>query len=443
MKKALLLFLLLSIFVSGCTPAAEEGLQSSSDSEVAVSVDTSDLSSGESRNRFVLGQDYQFHFNFVVPSNLVESESHYYFILPDGYSFLRSKNKISGEVIPVCNKVDCLHDREADLDRRKACNASLGGVLPGTFQYYDGRLYVLYEGVDSFTSNIQKRVVREFQTDGSGYNDILELDGKLTSRMVMHRGYLFIPATDYMLPLEDYEDEQLESMSYYLECYDLADLRKGASRILDVSGEWGQMNSMFAYDDYLYVMVSGRSREYGIEKAISRGLIYDMKTGELKTLPMISGGVQFALGESIYYFPRTAEDNVSVRDMYAKSPQAVVADLAGNPTDTIDISYSPWLYGFGEYLISDNFLGLLFDEVPQEEGRRLTCYTPEGEWLGEISAFEESASEASMAAVVGINDEYIFFIDRGEKSRYALWTFRLADLGKPDLKAEIFCEFMT
>ena len=437
MKKALLLFLLLSIFVSGCTPAAEEGLQSSSDSEVAVSVDTSDLSSGESRNRFVLGQDYQFYFNFTVPSNLVESESHYYFILPDGYSFLRSKNKISGEVIPVCNKVDCLHDREADLDRRKACNASLGGVLPGTFQYYDGRLYVLYEGVDSFTSNIQKRVVREIQTDGSGYNDILELDGKLTSRMVMHRGYLFIPATDYMLPLEDYEDEQLESMSYYLECYDLADLRKGASRILDVSGEWGQMNTMFAYDDYLYITVAANSRENGVEKNTKRDLIYDLEMGELKTLPRISGGLQFALGESIYYFPHAVDD--SVFDMFANSPQAVVSDLAGNPTGVIDVLYSPYLYGFGEYLISDNELGLVFGVVPEEEGRRLTCYTPEGEWLGEISAFEESASRAS---VVGLNSEYIFFIDRGEQSSYALWTFRLADLGKPDLKAELFCEFM-
>ena len=208
MKKALALFLLLSIFVSGCTPTVEEGLQSYSDSEATVLGDTSKLSSGESRNRFVMGQDYQFYFNFTQPSDIAETESHYYFVFSDGYSFLRSKNKISGEIIPVCNKVDCLHDREESWERKEACNAYLGGTLSGTLQYYGGHLYILHEGTDLFTGNIQKRVVREIQTDGSGYDDILELDGKLTNRMVMHRGYLFIPSTDYMLPLGDYEDEQ-------------------------------------------------------------------------------------------------------------------------------------------------------------------------------------------------------------------------------------------
>ena len=84
----------------------------------------------------------------------------------------------------------------------------------------------------------------------------------------------------------------------------------------DVSGEWGQINRMFAYGDQLYVTITNEET--------TRDVVFDTMTGGVKDLPRIYGMLMFALGESIYYYPWRSDEG---KDYYDSA--VVIADLQG------------------------------------------------------------------------------------------------------------------
>lgn len=196
-------------------------------------------------NKFILEEDNQYYFYLsgAQGTPLAESKKFYYFIRDGRY--LSSKNKETGEIVSLCNKPDCTHDEnELNEDGSSNCNAYISSAH--TLDYYHGKLYLR-------DSNSK---VYEIDSSGTTRKELLSLE-KSISFMMVHRGYLYISTTDYVLGEEEYTEEQMQEMSYRVERYRLDQWNGKSEMVYEKKGEWGQINAMFAYGSRVYFIVSG------------------------------------------------------------------------------------------------------------------------------------------------------------------------------------------
>ncbi len=117
---------------------------------------------------------------------ITESPSGYYYM--DGH-FLFYADKEQMEMLPLCNRVDCLHEKETDPTKVFECNAYFGfsSSLSPMLQYYDGNIYTI-EGLNRVTGEFSDTLVR-VSLDGSTRTALKELSG--SHKYIIHRGYLY------------------------------------------------------------------------------------------------------------------------------------------------------------------------------------------------------------------------------------------------------------
>ncbi len=92
-------------------------------------------------------------------------------------------------MVPVCNRADCLHEKETDPKEVYECNAYFGydSWITPMLQYYDGSIYTI-EGLDRVTGEFSDTLVR-VSLDGSTRSQIKDLSD--SSTYMLHRGYLY------------------------------------------------------------------------------------------------------------------------------------------------------------------------------------------------------------------------------------------------------------
>ena len=359
-------------------------------------------------NKFIFEEDnqYSFYLSGILGNPIAESETSYYASV-DGCVY--TKDKETGESVPLCNKPDCTHDeRELNSDGSSTCNAYFGAIQQ--ISYYKGKLYVL-----------SANTVYEIDASGSTRKELLQTKEYIESSMV-HRGYLYLAFSDYLLAPEEYTEEELKDLRYQVKRYRL-DQWDGKPEVLyEKKGEWGQINTMFAYGNKAYFSISRASED----------LIYDILDHSLSTIPQNSGYPCVFNGKLLYFkMPDGINDNTELDKILEiqKKNMAILAERDGAFIKETEISQEYGrIFGNNEFVAADNQ-----PTVSAEDDRSVRFYDKNMELIREIKL--ENGTMPSL----GMNEDYFFYMKRLEETdEVQIWAIDLHKLDDPDLKGEPF-----
>ncbi len=122
---------------------------------------------------------------------IVETEDGYYMLI--GY-YLYYVDKETMEYTPLCNKPNCLHQKETDQTKVISCNAMVqtGNLFYLCLNYYEGHLYTaaIETVVDENGLPEKKYVMEKFPLDG-GSREIIHEFEKPVEMAIVHRGYIY------------------------------------------------------------------------------------------------------------------------------------------------------------------------------------------------------------------------------------------------------------
>lgn len=365
-------------------------------------------------DKYILGEDNQYYFYLsgAQGTPLAESEDFYYFIRDGRY--LSSKNKETGEIVSLCNKPDCTHDEnEMNADGSSNCNAYIGSEF--TMGYYHGKLYL--EGAES--------KIYEMDSSGTTRKELLSLE-KSISFMMVHRGYLYISTTDYVMGEEEYTEEQMQDMSYRVERYRLDQWDGKPEMVYEKKGEWGQINAMFAYGTRAYFIVSGSGGT----------VIYNLLDHSHTEIQDTVGYPTVINGKLLYFkTPEGQQDDMELEELaeLKSKNMAILAELDGTPIKETEVSetYSR-IFGGNALLAADNDTDVSFDLIPEED-RGIRLYD------GDMNFVREIKLENGTMPSLGMNEDYFFYMKRTDNDLgYEVWAIDLHKLDDPNLKGEPF-----
>lgn len=155
----------------------------------------------------------------------------------------------TGEILPLCAKPDCLHDKEEDYTRIAYCTANvLRGFGRSSIQYYQGKLYAnanakasYIENADLTESSFPGDYVAELSLDGTE-KDFLNAKCDSAYDLLIHRGniYYINDVSDGAEDVFEVRELPLEGGDYHI----IAKLRCGM----------GTRFKVFCYGNYLYLV---------------------------------------------------------------------------------------------------------------------------------------------------------------------------------------------
>jgi hypothetical protein len=200
------------------------------------------------KNEYVEVQDNQYmYFDNWHGTPIQHSENGYYYMKN---KFLFFIDEESFETYPLCNKSDCLHDKETDETKKEDCNAFVNIYEDQPkIQYYDGNIYTMFvDENDNYSLSLRK-----FDVKTQTKEDVFKLDTKDVDDWIIHRGYMYY--IDSVLTNIDENGNETTDNDTALYRVDLLSNNHKAEKIsnfdeLGVSLQ--QASNMQAYGNYIY-----------------------------------------------------------------------------------------------------------------------------------------------------------------------------------------------
>lgn len=368
-------------------------------------------------DKFILGEDNQYYFSGHT-NPMAESEDAYYVL---GGWTLFSVDKATGEAAPLCDKPDCLHDQETDLTKTTECNAYFGGAR--YIQYYHDKLYVYADDYNSKESMLNNQTA-VYAIDKSGSTrEAIMMPEENVSAMIVHRGYIYASYTDF-LDGEAYFDknpDKLKEASYRVERYKIDSKSKKLEIIYEKKGEYGQINSLWAYGNRIYITRSGPD---GKE---TPDLIYNLQTEKITETDMNTFIGTLPVGDKLLVNTALAGNG----DGFAW------ADFDGNQTGTAEIKpdlkegETLKFCGYGDYIAMDCWMS-----IPEE-----------GSMAHPVQIFDKTGKKRAVIdlenrtlPVIGMNQDKLFYLQQGDDADGStdVWAVDLSRLDEEGLKGEPF-----
>ena len=308
--------------------------------------------------------DYQYQYyntDVELGLNITEDESGCLYYLAGGY--LYKYDPKTGENAPLCNKTNCLHDKETDETRFKSCNAFFPIVddfakSTSVVSYENGYIYIA--GTVDWAYSYNTFITR-IKTDGSQRQDIHEFNGQYYNS-IMHRGYYYYADKAY--------DED-GNYSFSVKSYPL-DGHGKEKTIFVPSGEMltYEIDDFMAYGKYLYFCVSQTDKE---TKSTSKYRYYclDTSTGKTAEIKVPDNEkiirINFFNDKLIFYTENDEKDAEMGNKWYDGTPDSYEvpmyeADLDGKNQKEIPVKIQLGynIYSDGDYLVvsNDNLLSV-------------------------------------------------------------------------------------
>lgn len=196
-------------------------------------------------------------------------------------AFIYYLDEETEKLLPLCNRVDCLHDMETEPARYETCNAYVqpyGGQSCSTgFEYYKGYLYYIaqsYEGMETILT------LYRLSEDGAEKEQIYQWKEVYIMDWMIHRGIFYY--SEGIFEESDSEDEVVEEY-FFVKAIDLTKVVKRPKTIFEPSREeidYMGIQWLTAYGNYLYFLVTGNGAGY--EKVH----IYNIKNGNVSELAL-------------------------------------------------------------------------------------------------------------------------------------------------------------
>ncbi len=233
---------------------------------------------------YVAGQDSQENFiNYYNEYYYASSGDNYYFVRN---GFLYAIDKETRECYPLCNKSDCLHDREDSYELRKECKAYLNST-DDQVVYNDGFLYYCIDDEEydkDGNHHMLERMCR-LSVDGTKREIIYTTEDYTICNFRVHRGYLYMEAAKFAADEEDPNGEKSASL-------DKAELLRVASDGQDkaeVFLPYNEYRKKYKYFDIRETKFYGNHLFLRInysKKGKSKSTIFnvDLETKELKDI---------------------------------------------------------------------------------------------------------------------------------------------------------------
>ena len=307
-------------------------------------------SKSKSNEQFSVKTDYQYQYytyDNICHMNACEDE-HGNLYYMNGFYVYKYDVK-SGANKALCNKQNCLHDREKDRSHMKECNAyfpyqDISTYERTTIAYDDGYVYIAFDSIDSYRS------ILRISIDGSERELIHTIKDSSVTNDIFHRGV-------YYYTSDTYDKNNVETMSVKAYCLDGGSREKTVYTFPnEMKGKKGYplgINDYMAYGNHLYFLALGN---IGKNTRYDKELCYNIQTGditEIKTPDKTDNEMVFQVtffdGRLFFYTEKKIGDQVYV---YSSA-----LDGTDVKRTSIKIPSGSSIYSDGDYLLtSDDIL---------------------------------------------------------------------------------------
>ena len=370
-------------------------------------------------DKFIFGEDNQYYHRMskISGSPIAESEESIY-IVKGGYIY--SKDKKTGEIIPLCNKPDCMHDDSEFNDNGSSnCNAYVGVAL--AFEYYHNKLYF----ITAF------RELYEMDKSGTTRKRLMQWK-EYPYAAIIHRGYLYLSFFNTNALPDEYTEEGKKGLFYRVDRYRIDHWDGKPETIYEKKDAYGQINVMFAYGNQVYMSLD-ISEEDGM-------IVYDILEKTTSFHPEIQGYAVPIDGKLLHYVPSDVPESegLTQEEMNAieEKRMAVLSDLQGNLIQETEIpmTYSS-LFSNSTLIAADNesSAGYGADPTAILGERKIRFYDTDAKLIREIKLEQEN-----LRSVIGMNEDYLFYEIKNDHDGTDIWAIDLHKLDDPNLKGEPF-----
>ena len=369
----------------------------------------------ESNNNYIKGKDAQYMYMGMNSQQYITASNEGYYFINGLYLYYCDFNGM--EPIVLCNKPNCLHDKEIDSSKKYNCNGFLiTGVTPKLLTIYDGYIYCDIEADflrDSFTPELIR-----ISLDGSERKAICKLESDIYS-MALHRGKLYYSVSKRSLERDDAEKGIYQ---YTVKEYDILNSGSEIKELFTGKLVDGSISNIIPIGENLIFSESGFDQESG--KIIVYDSLYNIKNNKrYKIAEDISADTIGSFGisnKNLVILPRKLDGNNYITDnkLYEYNLETKESKVLFNKEFEGTFYYSD-----DNYIYVDNTKYFSFEEKNDENySRRLVIYNKKGEKIEtiDVSDIEDyflfNSGDENYMFVKGENEEgaYIKYIDKSK-----------------------------
>lgn len=326
---------------------------------------------------YIEGQDYQYMYEDreVHASTQAKGENGYYLFLRNFLYFFDNETQ---KIVPLCNRPDCLHDKEENEEQKERCHAYFYNPMDDLqIQYYDGNLY----SINSHTDNLEECVLYKIPLDGSERTIIKTFDRTKITYWITHRGYLY-----YMTGHYSFTDEEGGTVSGDEGFFRLS-LKNPSAAIEQIyetpKGLYGsEIHTPKAYGNHIYFTLLSYTASSKIitpknewQYTYNRMFNYNIRTKELTEITINDdcyvGHIEFYKDKLLFRgaYPYEREQKMH----YGRGRQWYTADLDGSNRKKFFYTDYKWdaLYCDGKYIYEDNYSRLTALQSKEEQRYRV------------------------------------------------------------------------
>lgn len=225
-------------------------------------------------DKYIENQDYQYMYaDGFGHSSFQKSDNGYYTAVNNFIFYIDGETM---DVTPLCNKSDCLHDKETDDKKLKKCKAYVpdyAGYSRNSIQLYNKKLYFLQLDSADSAEEVDKYLFYEMNTESGSRKLLLTYtDGKM-GFWAVHRGYIYFKADNY-ISSDDSGELKAQNGTGFNKMFRLKLGESSPEVIYDFEKTDGiykiqLSNSFTVYGNHIYIGYSGYKNEKAYNKVIS------------------------------------------------------------------------------------------------------------------------------------------------------------------------------
>ena len=323
--------------------------------------------------------DYQYQFdshdNEIRHNMTTDEDGNLYYM--SGY-YIYMYDAATGINTPLCNKQNCLHDKETDESKIKECNAYFPymdstNIRDDSIAYENGYIFATYTSMDNQTSDAGKlwrKTIIRIKKDGSSREKVHTFTKSIQNEII-HRGYYYYTSDVF----DENNKETFSVCSYPLD-------GKGGEKTIytapdEENGEEMRYNGIqgyTAYGNHLYFQVHGVKGEkvttiryYCVD--LNTNKVSELKTGDMAETDIIYS-LTFFNDKIIFDVIDDSKVQALNDDDDTFQEEVYTADLNGTNIKKapITVTYGYNMYSDGDHLIiSDDNIHVVDNIINSDE----------------------------------------------------------------------------
>lgn len=358
-------------------------------------------------NEYTENEDSQYMFkNLMLENSIAESDKGYYFI--EG-NYIYYADKPTMKPVPLCNKAECLHDKETDPKKTYKCDAFVDVNIMNRFiTVYENRLYV-YMDSDYHNNKLKPQLV-SMSLDGSDKKTVITFNGQV-SHITLHRGsiyYSYVPNENNEYQVLRYNLKQNENELVY-----------------ESKAQGGQISTIDAYGNKIYFIESIFTNSNTNEKLFEYDCLKNTKREVPKDKESIAIGTPCVFNNRVYYKQWYGDKEAN------KNKQIFSMNFDGKDIKIDNHEERGTIYSDDKYFYQDNFS----DVLDKNAKRKLTIYSKINSKIAEVE-FSKIPNNSNI--IVG--DKNYMFIEFKKDDKQYIKVISKEDLIKGEENIKDFFE---